>query len=350
MGRWPAGGGTMAAFLRLRPGAPGVGGSVVTARLLEALARPGCPLCRVLAATAGHHLEALLDERVTLPHAHREFRASRGFCGEHAWALPPAALAAQSARGAAMLYAPLLAALLDRWPDTDRRRRWLTPEQPCPLCATLARSSAAYLAEFAALLRREAAPALASAPCLAHLRVLAPRLAPGSLAHLAAATERARHRATPRDRLALGTGYRPVDPFPTAPTCPVCAAATAAALDAATPGLCRAHAWAQFAAGRPGSEAVRPRAGAPGECPACRAGAAATVAALATRQPAHRLCLGHLRQALGRDWLDLTVAYWSLAQLERDLARFVASGNAVFTGRLTAAERRSWLVAIARWT
>ena len=43
----------MAAFLRRRGGARAIGGSVVTARLLEALARPGCPLCRVLAATAG---------------------------------------------------------------------------------------------------------------------------------------------------------------------------------------------------------------------------------------------------------------------------------------------------------
>src|SRR5687768_1038416 len=137
----------MAAFLRRLGGAREIGGSVVTARLLEALARPGCPLCRVLAAATGHHLEALLDERVTLPQAHREFRASRGFCGEHAWALPPAALAAQSARGTAMLYAPLLAALLDRWPDPRRRRRWLAPEQPCPLCATLGRVSSAYLAE-----------------------------------------------------------------------------------------------------------------------------------------------------------------------------------------------------------
>ena len=124
----------MAAFLRLRPGAPGVGDSVITARLLEALARPGCPLCRVLAAATRHHLEALLDERVALPGAHREFRASRGFCGEHAWALPPAALAAQSARGAAMLYAPLLAGLLHHWPDPRRRRRWFAPERPCLLC------------------------------------------------------------------------------------------------------------------------------------------------------------------------------------------------------------------------
>jgi hypothetical protein len=52
---------------------------------------------------------------------------------------------------------------------------------------------------------------------------------------------------------------------------------------------------------------------------------------------------------MGRDWLDPRVAYWSLVQLERDLSRFVASGNAAFSGVLTAAERRSWLVALARF-
>ncbi len=340
----------MLAFLRRHRGAAEAGNSVLTARMLDALARPGCPLCRVLAATAGHHLAALLDERVTLPHAHRELQASRGFCGEHAWALPPAALAAQSARGAAMLHAPLLAALLDRWPDPGRRRHWLTPERPCPLCAVLARSAAAYPAEFAALLRRGAAPALASTPCLPHLRVLAPRLLAATLAGLAAATARARRDGGPGARLALGVGFRPVDPFPAAPACPVCAAATAAALaTAATRDVCRAHAWAHLAAGHQGIAAVEPPPGAPGACPACRAGAAAADAALATRQPAHRLCLGHLRRALGRDWLDGRVAYWSLVQLERDLARFVASGSATFAGTLTAGERRSWLVALARF-
>jgi hypothetical protein len=331
-------------------GPRGVGNSILTARLLEALARPGCPLCRVLATTTRHHLEALLDERVVLPNAHRDFRASRGFCGEHTWAIPPAALAAQSARGAAILYAPLLADLLDRWPDPDQRRRWLVPMRRCTLCVLLAGTTTAYLAEYTNLLQQGVASALAAVPCLPHLGVLTAYGDSSTRAHLAAASARARDAATLSDRVALSVGYRPVDPFPVAPACPVCAAATEAALETrAAVGLCRAHAWAQFAAGRTVGDAGVSAPDSIGDCPACRAAATAAAVALDRHQPTHRLCLAHLWQASECAWLDPTVAFWSLSQLERDLVRYIASGSATFTGTLTADERRSWLVALARF-
>ena len=154
------------------------GNSVLTAQFLEALARPGCPLCRVEMITTKHHLEALLDERVTLPDAHHALLASRGFCGEHTWALPPAALAAQSSRGAALLYAPLLLDLLRHWVDPGGPQRWFTADAPCPLCRILVGTAPAYRAELAHLLRQGTADALAAGLCLPHLRLMTPQVRP----------------------------------------------------------------------------------------------------------------------------------------------------------------------------
>lgn len=326
------------------------GNSVLTARLLDALVQPGCPLCRVEAVTAQHHLEALLDERLTLPDAHQRLLASRGFCAEHSWALLPAALAAQSARGIALLYAPLLNDLLRHWLDPTLRQRWLRPERPCPVCQILDRTVPAYRTEFIYLLQRRSDPP-ASALCLPHLAALAPHIPPDTGAHLATAAGNARQRGTPAERLALLVGARPAHPFPADPTCPVCAAATAAArATRAVEGICRYHAWDAFTSGRADFvAAVAAASGAAEGCPACRAADAAVGAALATRQSAHRLCLGHLRQSLAADWLDTGVAFWSLIQLQRDITRFINGGRATFVGSLTATERQSWHTAIRRF-
>lgn len=323
------------------------GNSVLTAQLREALARPGCPLCRVETITTRHHLEALLDERVTLPQSHHALLASRGFCGEHTWALPPAALAAQSSRGAALLYAPLLLDLLRHWVNPVERQRWFIPAEPCPLCRILAGTAPAYRAELAHLLRQGADDALATSLCQPHLRLLTPHVAAPIAATLRASAERARSAGNAPARLALLVGAPP-PPLPAEQSCPVCAAAATAAR--ATPessGLCRAHTWLRFAADQtvpaPAEVAIADT------CPACRAAAAATDAALTTRQPAYRLCLGHLAQSFGRDWLEPDLAFWSLVQLQRDLTRYIDGGKATFTGTLTAAERRSWLTTLARF-
>ncbi|HEY8597403.1 MAG TPA: hypothetical protein VIL85_03165 [Thermomicrobiales bacterium] len=323
------------------------GNSVLTAQLREALARPGCSLCRVETVTTRHHLEALLDERVTLPDAHHALLSSRGFCGEHTWALPPAALAAQSSRGAALLYAPLLLDLLRHWTDPGGPQRWFLPDAPCPLCRILVSTAPAYRAELAHLLRQGADDALAAGLCLPHLRLMTPHVAAPIAATLAAAAERARAEGSAHARLALLVGAAP-PPLPAERRCPVCAAAATAARDTPeTTGLCRAHTWARFAEAHdvPANVGVER----PGDCPACRAAARAADAALATRQPAYRLCLGHLAQGFGRDWLEPDLAFWSIVQLQRDLTRYIDGGKATFTGTLTAAERRSWLTALARF-
>lgn len=323
------------------------GNSVLTAQLREALARPGCPLCRVETITTGHHLEALLDERVTLPEAHHALLASRGFCGEHTWALPPAALAAQSSRGAALLYAPLLLDLLRHWINPVEQQRWFTPEEPCPLCRILVGTAPAYRAELAHLLRQGADDALATGLCQPHLRLMTPYVAASIAATLLASAERARSAGNAHARLALLVGAPP-PPLPAEQGCPVCAAAAAAArATTETTGLCRAHTWAHFAMDQRVPALTDVAIG--DHCPACHAAAVATDAALATRQPAFRLCLGHLAQSFGRDWLEPDLAFWSLIQLQRDLTRYIEGGKATFTGTLTAAERRSWLTTLARF-
>jgi len=75
------------------------------ARLLEACARPGCPVCRCLGEDSARHLAALLHEHVTDPEVRTALRASRGLCNWHAGmlqSLPNAAF------GAAIVAADLL--------------------------------------------------------------------------------------------------------------------------------------------------------------------------------------------------------------------------------------------------
>jgi hypothetical protein len=329
-------------FERRQPGQ-----SVLTARLLDAMTGSGCPLCRVAGRATQHHLESLLDERVTLPEAHARLLRSRGFCTAHTWALPTAALAAQSARGVALLYAPLLNDLLRHWPDPARRRRWFAPERPCPVCQILDRTEPAYRAELLLLLRGgHAIPVL----CQPHLRALAPHAPPELRARLATAATRAQGEGTAAERLALLVGARPAHLFGTAPDCPACAAGAGAARAVAPArGLCRDHAWSAFAtAGSAlvGALAVAPPATA--GCPACRA-AHAAAGALTGRRAAHRLCLAHLHRRLAAHPATGEIAFWSIIQLQRDLVRFIDAGRGDFRGHLTAAEQRSWLTALGRF-
>lgn len=76
-------------------------------RLLDACARPGCPVCRCLRDDSLRHLRTLLYEHVTDPGVRAALRAARGFCNWHAAMLldlPDAGF------GAAILSADLLAA------------------------------------------------------------------------------------------------------------------------------------------------------------------------------------------------------------------------------------------------
>ena len=53
----------------------------------DALAEPGCAVCRLKQHTAYWMLDNLLDESVNDPGIREKLRHSRGFCREHTWAL-----------------------------------------------------------------------------------------------------------------------------------------------------------------------------------------------------------------------------------------------------------------------
>jgi hypothetical protein len=65
----------------------GVGRFIGFFRLVDACAKPGCPVCRCLVADARRYLGTLLYEHVNDPDTRRRLRASWGFCGWHTWML-----------------------------------------------------------------------------------------------------------------------------------------------------------------------------------------------------------------------------------------------------------------------
>ena len=131
-------------------------------RLVDACARPGCPVCGCLRDTATRHLAAVLAEHVTDPVSRARLAAARGFCAAHATVLsemPDAAL------GTAIVYHALVEQA-SRWLDETtraatkpaRRRSWralvggsraaksasLRPTR-CPVCVELVTTEAGYL-------------------------------------------------------------------------------------------------------------------------------------------------------------------------------------------------------------
>jgi hypothetical protein len=96
-------------------------------RLVDACARPGCPVCRYVGDESRGYLDALIYEHVTDPDTRRRLRDSWGFCNWHSWMLLEIGSAAS---GAAIIYEDLIGKwihrvrrLLDR-PVAVRRSRW----------------------------------------------------------------------------------------------------------------------------------------------------------------------------------------------------------------------------------
>jgi hypothetical protein len=144
-------------------------------RLVEACARPGCPVCRCLIAESRAYLGALLYEQVTDPETRRALRLSWGFCNWHTWMLPDVA---SSAFGAAILCEDLVTRAVRR---TQRPRRglrlgavgrWLAAlvgrrrrpalveaharRAPCPACVDTAQTQERYLETLAHFIDDEA--------------------------------------------------------------------------------------------------------------------------------------------------------------------------------------------------
>ena len=122
--------------------------------LRDALALPGCPVCRLRERYLERVVEQLLYEHVNDQEVRERLRASRGFCREHAWYLARQG----AALGVALILRDVLGSIrtklaaAQRESTTPSPRRWLEawrtppqesgaaflealdPEAPCPLC------------------------------------------------------------------------------------------------------------------------------------------------------------------------------------------------------------------------
>lgn len=135
--------------------------------LRDALAEPGCALCRLKARSADGFLDTLLWESVNDPARRREIRRARGFCYEHGWALARATASV----GVAIITRDVLQSLLKAVEDADfqanpllslRRVQEtvdsktpsaataglvtdLEPKAPCPACVWADKMETIYL-------------------------------------------------------------------------------------------------------------------------------------------------------------------------------------------------------------
>ncbi|HEU5330507.1 MAG: hypothetical protein ACTHMA_02005 [Thermomicrobiales bacterium] len=323
------------------------GDSLVTARLEEALARPGCPVCRLVTRTEFHYFATLFYEHVTTPFIYRRLLASRGCCTEHTWLIIAAPPVEQSPTGVAILFEYLLVDLLRHATSNAALIRWLTPQAPCQACEITARAEGVYLGEYA---RLAADGVVGSTLCWPHARMLLAEEASGPDVTLSwVRTPRHTGRSAPpgRPRLALAVGRRPGGSAPPAPICPVCRAATRAGLSVPTGApLCRPHAWALYDAGQHDIAATIQEAVPPEECAACQAAQVAASDACDRLADGSALCLRHLRLALARQRPVRASAIDTLLRLTTDLGQLRESADYQFAGTLTAAQRRSWLTAL----
>jgi hypothetical protein len=135
-------------------------------QLVDACARPGCPVCRCVDDATRRYVDALIYEQVTDPETRHGLRDSWGFCNWHAWVLEDT----PGARfGAAIINVDLLGRMVlrarrlgDRPPGLARRSvAWiarLAGRRPlpalvllharrrrCPACHETARAEESYL-------------------------------------------------------------------------------------------------------------------------------------------------------------------------------------------------------------
>jgi Family of unknown function (DUF6062) len=189
-------------------------------RLVEACARPGCPLCGCLRELATRHLGAVLAEHVTDPVSRARIAAAGGFCAAHAAALrrmPEAAL------GTAIVYGALVEAAC-RWLDAaartvgkaERRGGWRVllgrgrrtrgalraRRERCPVCLELGAAERSHVEGLVTgLAETELGRAYAASDglCLPHLELALARAAGGPAATRLVALSREKLRALADD-------------------------------------------------------------------------------------------------------------------------------------------------------
>lgn len=242
--------------------------------LLDALARPGCPLCALVARTRWRYLDALAYENVNDIAIRAKLRTSLGFCNRHAWYFLEQV---REPFGAAIIYRDLLHTIQHRGVTASDEA--FAPGGPCLACMIEremtgdlvgALAQAVSDAEFRAAYRES------DGLCAPHLRLTTGMLSAearrklldlvgASYAKEVADPRRLREFAagapqtTGADEIALageGTGQDKSPPASPPPirepfTCAVCAAVRADRavftswdeLDDGRGGLCNVHAW-----------------------------------------------------------------------------------------------------------
>jgi hypothetical protein len=108
--------------------------------LRDALARPGCVVCRLAARSVRRYLEALSFESVNDHGLRAELRRARGFCNLHAWQLLDDV---RDPFGTGIIYRDVLnhcARLVEAG-----RIDALAPERPCPGCVARDEAAARYV-------------------------------------------------------------------------------------------------------------------------------------------------------------------------------------------------------------
>ena len=157
---------------------PGRRADLVFARVQEALASGGCPVCRLSAHAVQRFLDNFLYERVNDPQTRELIQAAWGFCPQHAWMLPSQR---HPVLGVAIVYRDLvhnlrarLDALVHRAPgDLPRAFRQTLPRPgSCPACAHRQRMEEVYLASLLEYVQEPEVQQALSGPaplCLLHL-------------------------------------------------------------------------------------------------------------------------------------------------------------------------------------
>jgi len=169
------------------------------ARLVEACAKPGCPVCRCLHDDVVRYLATLLYEHVTDPDMRASLRAARGFCRWHVETLTDLP---DSALGSAIIAADVLGREIARaeqtlaavrrtrprvaWRDLLRRRRdgrrgEARTRATCPACAMARESERRHLdtmLESVGDARFDRALDGSDGPCVTHLERLVESRAP----------------------------------------------------------------------------------------------------------------------------------------------------------------------------
>ena len=160
-------------------------GDLATAEALDAMARPGCPICAVMAAHERRYIEAFWPAARTDPHVRERFWDAGGFCGRHARLFERRLAARQGGPAIADLYGRLverdLSAIEERLRSLDRPRRraralrWPERRRRCPACEDhdlALERKAAFLVLALHDHRARRRYAISDGPCLPHLATL----------------------------------------------------------------------------------------------------------------------------------------------------------------------------------